>query len=92
MSDPQKTPIITVRGAGDDHKTALWEVHVDHPNGEVMIINEDVGVEAAETAAVKQGLANGTLLKYEGAARAATKTNGEEEMPTPGIRQVPRRG
>jgi hypothetical protein len=87
--------MVTVRGAGDDHKTALWEVHPDHPNGEVMIINEDAGVEAAETAAVKQGLANGTLLKYEGAARTAAptpKTNGEEEMPTPGVRQIPRRG
>jgi len=70
MAD-DKLPLVTVRGAGDDHKVVLWEKHEAHPEGEAFVVNEDKGVEVATTAEVKRLLADGTLIKG-GAAKEET--------------------
>lgn len=54
---------IHVMAAQADGKVKLWEVHPDHPNGEIFISGDGTSVEVAETAEVKQRLKDGTLVK-----------------------------
>lgn len=55
--------IITVYGANKKEvdRVAFFEVNDFHPEGEAYVVNDGVGVEVAETPAVKRAIAEGRL-------------------------------
>ena len=60
MADPK---IITVKSALEDTtRVALWEVHPDHPGGEVFIAGEE-SHHVAETRRVREALRAGRLAQ-----------------------------
>jgi hypothetical protein len=81
MPEEKKLPMISVRGAGNDRKVALWERHPQHPEGEAFVVNEDVSREVAETPTVKRLIAEGVLVK---ANQTSTTSfiSGEQEKET----------
>lgn len=62
--------VITVRGAGDDHKVVLWERDPAHPKGEVFVVNDGTEYQVAETKAVKRLIGQERLVKVEAAPKA----------------------
>ena len=77
-----KVQIIKVKSARKDGKVALWEVHPDHPGGEVFVVTsaptadvpepKEKVVEVAETPKVLNALKEGQIVKV-GNGVAATK-------------------
>lgn len=61
MAD-KKTPVVTVKGAGDDNKVVLWERHPDHPTGEIFVSNDGKPRQVALTKEVKRRLQAGHLV------------------------------
>lgn len=55
--------LITVMAASVNGRVALWDVHPDHPNGEVFISGDGRSVEVALTNAVQSKLNTGELIK-----------------------------
>lgn len=56
---------VRVRVADGGNTVALWEVHPDHPGGEVFVTGTNV-FEVARTPAVEARLRNGTFVLEEG--------------------------
>lgn len=54
--------MITVKSALSGNRVALWQVHPDHPGGEVFVVG-DKGVKVAETDAVKEAIKDGKLVQ-----------------------------
>lgn len=67
-----KADLLTVKSGLDDERVALWEVHPDHPEGEVYIAGELV-VQVARTAEVERHLRSGDLVEV--AAESSRKSN-----------------
>lgn len=55
------TKTIKVQAVKQDKKVVLFEVHPDHPDGEVFIHGNDTIHEVAETTLVKQRIHDGLL-------------------------------
>ena len=53
-------------------EVALWELHKDHPGGEVYVAS-DTPVEVAETPEVMRRLGAGILIKLEDESKAESK-------------------
>jgi hypothetical protein len=56
---------INVKGAGDDHRVALWEKDEAHDGGEIFIANDGRTFSVAETKQVKRLIAEGRLVVSE---------------------------
>lgn len=69
-------------------KVALWEVHKDHPDGEVFIADQEP-VEVAPTEQVHKRLAKGWLVEVK-AEKPAAKTP-EPKAVEPELEEVPKR-
>lgn len=59
------TELITVMGAKVDDRVVLWEVHPDHPTGEIFIAGNGTAVQVALTAQVQQRLNDRTLVQVQ---------------------------
>ncbi len=55
--------LITVMAASVTGRVVLWDVHPDHPNGEVFISGDGRSVKVALTNAVQSKLNTGELVK-----------------------------
>jgi len=55
--------IITVMAASVNGKVALWDVHPDHPGGEIFVSGDGRSVQVALTPAVQGKLNTGDLIK-----------------------------
>lgn len=58
----KKATLITVTSARDDNKVVLWEVHSDHPEGEVFVAGA-MEKQVAETPLVLRRLSENQLVK-----------------------------
>lgn len=56
---------ITVMAAQVNGKVVLWEVHPEHPNGEIFISGDGQSVEVALTPAIQQRLNDRRLVRVE---------------------------
>lgn len=57
--------VITVRGAGDDGRVALYERDPAHPRGQALVAHGGKAVQVALTPAVKRLLAAGSLVQVQ---------------------------
>ena len=57
--------IIRVTTAKNNNQVVLWEVHEDHPGGEVWIVGDGQAYAVALTPRVRERLNNHTLLRIE---------------------------
>ena len=57
--------IIKVTAAKNDDQVVLWEVHEDHPSGEVWIVGDGQAYEVALTPRVQARLNSRALLRIE---------------------------
>lgn len=69
--------IITVMGAKVDDRVVLWEVHPDHPNGEIFISGDGTSSEVALTAQVQQRLNDRTLVQVQSPAKTEVVKKGK---------------
>ena len=59
------TDLIKVMAAKVDDRVAMWEVHPDHPTGEVWIVGDGQAHEVAATPRVQTLLNAGTLIRLQ---------------------------
>lgn len=59
------TDLIKVMAAKVDDRVALWEVHPDHPTGEVWIVGDGTQHEVALTPRVVSLLKSGVLIRVQ---------------------------
>lgn len=74
--------MITVYGTSNNNRVALWDRDDEHPDGEVMVVNDGKAYEVAETAAVKRAISEGRLT-----TTAPRKPRGYGGRP-PGLRKA----
>ncbi len=72
---------ISVEGGSNlrEGEVALWEVHPDHPDGEVYVAQGDDPVRVARTPMVNTRLADGRLVEASG--RKAEQRSERAEPP-----------
>jgi len=59
------TDLIKVMAAKVDDRVTLWEVHPDHPTGEVWIVGDGTSHEVASTPRVLALLTAGALIRLQ---------------------------
>lgn len=57
------TELITVMAAKTNDRVVIWEVHPDHPNGEVFVAGDGRAIQVAVTPAIQRKLDAGELIK-----------------------------
>jgi hypothetical protein len=71
--------LITVKSnLADKTRVALWEVHPDHPDGEVFIA-DDKEHKVAETTRVTAALRGGQLVEVRSFAKSEPKSKAKED-------------
>lgn len=68
---------IRVMAAKQDDRVVLWEVHPDHPNGEVFIAGNGRATEVALTGAVERRLKTGELVQVMVESKSSKKAKVE---------------
>jgi hypothetical protein len=63
-------------GKTDKGKVILWERHPDHPNGEIVVVNDGRSYEVAETKAIKELIGQEVLLRSSARVNWNSKTEG----------------
>lgn len=63
--------LVTVRGSGNSSRVALWEVHADHPKGEIFLAEDSGPMQVGETTAVLTAIRDGRLVRVEEGPEAA---------------------
>jgi hypothetical protein len=51
--------------AKQDGRTVIWEVHPDHPTGEIFVSGDGVSVEVAPTVEVAKRIKDGLLVQVQ---------------------------
>lgn len=59
------TNLVKVAPAKNDNRVVVWEVHPDHPNGEVFIVGNGKPYEVAHTPRIAGLLGRGVLLTLQ---------------------------
>lgn len=72
--------LITVMAASINGKVVLWEVHPEHPHGEVYISGDGRSVQVAQTPAVQAHLTRGDLVQVVVASKQVPP---DDEPPPP---------
>lgn len=57
--------LIKVMSAKQDDRVALWEVHPDHPDGEIFVTGNGESYKVALTPMVKSRLNDGKLIRMQ---------------------------
>ena len=75
---------IAVMGAKVDDRVVIWEVHPDHPDGEIFVAGNGRAVQVALTSQVQSRLNDRTLVQVQTASTgSATGAAPEPVDPTP---------
>jgi len=78
------TDFIKVKATKTDSKVALWEKHLDHPNGEVFVTGNGKVMKVANTVAVRDAIRRGALVEVQ-----PEKASAPVEPEQPPVEPVP---